>query len=388
MPIGRRAFIRIAGSSAVVLAAGAGGFALTREPSQALAPWRTADGAYEDQRLRALSYAILAPNPHNRQPWLVDLEGKDALALYCDRERLLPETDPFDRQIVIGLGCFLEVLRMAAAEDGYTAEIGPFPEGAPEKKVDGRPVARVAFRKADGIVSDPLFRHVRARRSNKEPYDTGKSVADATLASLAGAASATGAPVDTGASNAPDRVAAFRHLTWRAFEVELTTPRTYLESVRLMRFGKAEIEANPDGIDMGGAFLEALNALGVLTRETVADPQSTAFAQGLAMFRDVMATGMAYAWIVTPGNSRIDQLDAGRAWVRLNLQGTALGLGVHPVSQALQEYPEMAPLYDELRAALGVTGDRTVQMLGRLGYGPDIAPSPRWPLETRLKQGT
>ena len=38
-----------------------------------------------------------------------------------------------------------------------------------------------------------------------------------------------------------------------------------------MRIGKAEINANPDGIDLGGAFLEALSAAGLLTRETLAD---------------------------------------------------------------------------------------------------------------------
>ena len=43
MPSSRRAFLRIAGSSAVILAAGGGGlgaFVLTRTPERALAPWR------------------------------------------------------------------------------------------------------------------------------------------------------------------------------------------------------------------------------------------------------------------------------------------------------------------------------------------------------------
>ncbi|MDJ0950117.1 MAG: nitroreductase family protein [Alphaproteobacteria bacterium] len=384
MPIDRRAFLRIAGSSAVVLAAGAGAFAWTRDPSRALAPWAAAGSGYGDPRLRALSYAILAPNPHNRQPWMVDLGSDGALTLHCDPDRLLPETDPFNRQIVIGLGCFLELLRMAAAEDGYRAEISPFPEGAPESHIDGRPVAQVRLRKAPGMNADPLFRQVLDRRSNKEPFDTAKPVPAGVLAALGAAARG---PLETGASNAPGRVAALRDLTWRAFVIETETPRTYLESVRLMRLGKAEIEANPDGIDIGGAFPEAMQLLGLLTRETLADPGSQAYAQGLDMYREILGTGMAYIWLISDGNSRHDQLAAGAAWLRLNLKATELGLGVHPVSQALQEYPEMAPLYQELHAMLGAEGGRTVQMLGRLGYGPEVAPSPRWPLETRLKEG-
>ncbi len=114
----RRGFLRIAGSSLVIGAAGAGGFAVTRTPTEALAPWGEAGSAdYTDVRVRALSYAILAPNPHNRQPWMVDLATSGEATLYCDLDRLLPDTDPFSRQITIGLGCFLEILRMAAAEE-------------------------------------------------------------------------------------------------------------------------------------------------------------------------------------------------------------------------------------------------------------------------------
>jgi len=89
----------------------------------------------------------------------------------------------------------------------------------------------------------------------------------------------------------------------------------------------------------------------------------------------------------TPGNSRLDQIAAGRRWWRLHLAATALGVSVHPVSQALQEYPEMAKHYDAVHDMLAQgasQGGETVQMLGRLGYGPAVLRSPRWPLESRF----
>ena len=70
--------------------------------------------------------------------------------------------------------------------------------------------------------------------------------------------------------------------------------------------------------------------------------------------------------------------------MRINLAVTALGLGVQPMSQALQEYPEMAVLYDTLHQRLAPDG-ATVQMLGRLGYGPQVSQSPRWPLEAKIR---
>ena len=58
--------------------------------------------------------------------------------------------------------------------------------------------------------------------------------------------------------------AGLRELTREALRDEILNPKAYQESVELMRIGRAEIETNPDGISLGGAFLEALNLVGVL----------------------------------------------------------------------------------------------------------------------------
>jgi hypothetical protein len=354
----------------------------TRNPARALAPWDTAGGAgYQDPRLRALTFAILAPNPHNRQPWMVRLDGADGLTLFCDPERLLPETDPFSRQIVIGLGCFLELLRMAALETGHVAEIAPFPDGMPADHLDDRPIARVRFRRDASATRDPLFAHVLVRRSYKEPFDIARSVAEATLNGLV-AQAAPHLMVDI--TNDRSVVDSLRDLAWRAHLVEMETPRTLMESVDLMRIGKGEIEAAPDGIDLGGPMLEALNLAGVLTRETLADPNSTAYAQGTEMYREIIGTAMGFVWVVSPANARTDQLAAGRDWVRLNMAAAGLGLGLHPLSQALQEYAEMEALYAELHKKLGIVAPARLQMFGRVGYGAPVGPSPRWPVESRL----
>ncbi len=385
MALRRRKALRFLGGSVAALAAaaGAGGatFVFTRTPSRALLPWEAATRAEGEPRLRALAYAVLAPNPHNRQPWLFDLEGEDGLAVYCELDRRLPETDPEDRQITIGFGCLLELLEIAAAELGYRLEIEAFPEGAPEPRLDGRPIARVRWRQDAARPKDPLFGQVLARRTNKEPFDRARAVTEDVLLRLRRAARA---PERVAFSAEAAKLEALRDLTWRAHEVEARTPRTLMESVRLMRIGKAEIEANPDGIDIGGAFPEALKLTGVLTRETISDPESEAFAQGLALYDEIINSAMAHLWITTPGSGRRAQLETGRDWLRINLAATAEGLGIHPLSQALQEYPEMAPLFAEAHRALDA-GDGRVQMLGRLGYGPKVPPSPRWPLETRMR---
>ena len=68
MTYSRRKTLGLIGGGTIVAATGGiAVFAKTRTPTKALAPWDMA-GNYDDPRLRALSYALLAPNPHNRQP--------------------------------------------------------------------------------------------------------------------------------------------------------------------------------------------------------------------------------------------------------------------------------------------------------------------------------
>ena len=326
-----------------------------------------------DARLDALSWAVLAPNPHNRQPWLISLLGADEIVLHADPARLLPATDPFSRQIVIGLGCFVETLALAAAAQGLATEVAPFPEGADPRALDARPVARL--RLAGAAAPDPLFAAIADRRTCKAPFEA-RRPDPAALAPLAAEAARLHAE--------PAQAARLRDLALRAHDVEMFTPRTLQESIDLMRIGKAEIVADPDGIDLGGPFLEGLAALGRLSRAQLADPDSAAFAQGLAMYHEML--GATPAWLsVTGPATRAGELAAGRRWMRVHLAATAAGLSLHPVSQALQEYPEMAELFAEIHEEIPAPEGERLHMFARLGYGPATPPSPRWPLETRIR---
>ena len=373
----RRNFLKTAGGGIVLAAGAATGFAMTRTPAEALVPWSLA-GNYADPRMNALSYAILAPNPHNRQPWIVRLDRDDGLTLFFDTDKQLPHTDPLDRQLTIGHGCFLELLRMAANAQGYATETVLFPQGEDGAGLDNRPIAQVTFTNAEPVV-DPLFTYVMDRRSNKEPFDTSRTVPADALARIVSVVKQTSA----NGSVAQDDIDFWRELSSNALRVEVETPRTFKESVDLFRIGKAEINANPDGIDLGGPMLDALALAGVMTREAALDTSSTAFTQGLASVLANAQTAMGHVWMTTAGNTRRDQIAAGADWLRINLACTREGLGFQPLSQALQEYPEVAGYYDQTHQRLAPNGE-TVQMLGRIGYGPQVSVSPRWPIEAKI----
>ena len=375
--ITRRKTLALLGGGTVLAAAAGVTPALTRSTAPAIAPWSAA-GGYRDPRLDALSYAILAPNPHNRQPWLVDVSTPDRVVLYVDPDRLLPHTDPFNRQITIGLGCFLEVMRLAALERGYEVSIDLFPQGTSDTALDRRPVAICEFTQTDGP-PDPLFQQVPHRRSLKEPFDTARPVDPGHLAVVQQAARHY--PVQ--GTLDPDRVQTLRDLSIAAFETEFATPHTYKESVDLFRIGAREVNANPDGIDLAGPLFEGLRMAGLFSRDKALDPNGFGFKSGLDMVRANVSTAMGHIWQVTPTNTRADQIRAGADWVRINLAATSVGLGFQPLSQALQEFPEMAPLYQLAHEMMAPDGG-TVQMWARIGYGPQVPQSPRWPLEAKL----
>lgn len=379
MALSRRKVLGIIGGGTILAATGAVGYSVTRTPQKALAPWEAA-GRYEEFRRRALSFALLAPNPHNRQPWLVDLVGDNEVVLYVDTAKLLPETDPFSRQITIGLGCFLELMRLAAADAGYQVDIAIFPEGEDERTLNNRPVARAIFKADPNAKRDPIFAHVMERRSLKEPYDTARPV-DANVISVLAASANSGTRF--GGSVDPTDIARYRALTREALRIEIETPRTYQESVDLFRIGHREIDANPDGIDFSGPLFEGLRLFGIFTRESATDTSSSAYKAGLDAVYSNADTAMGHIWLVTSTNTRRDQIAAGMDWLRVNLAATGIGLAMQPLSQALQEYPEMASLYADIHKRLAPEGG-TVQMFARIGYGPKTAPSPRWPLEAKF----
>jgi hypothetical protein len=377
-----RRVVLAAGGLALGLVGSGAVFAVTRVPKNALAPWQGLDAPEPDVRLDAFRHAILAPNPHNRQPWVIELVGDSEAVIRCDLDKRLPETDPFDRQITIGFGCFLELARIAACQRGHRIVVEAFPQGAPElpQRLDHRPIARLGFVRDPDVRTDALYAAIRIRRSSKVPFDATRVVTTQTTDAVRAAAGDS----RLGFTTEPDAVKSLRSLTWDAWMVEARTSRTFKESVDLMRIGKAEIEANPDGIALRGAMIEALAMVGQLSRASMLDPASAGFKAGVDKYRPIMDTASSYAWLTTAGNTRRDHLEAGQRYVRFNLAANAAGLAVHPVSQALQEFAEMADVHARMRKTLGVDAADTLQMLARIGYAESIEPSPRWPLKTKV----
>lgn len=381
----RRQILRIAGGGFIAVATASTLSACNGDmPPEAIAAWQPPADSLEIRRW-AISHALLAPHAHNLQSWLVDLDTPDTIVLRMDMKRLLPETDPLSRQLVISQGTFIEVLDLAARQRGYRTEVEMFPDGEYSAKApDTRPTARIRLVREPRVQADPLFAQVFRRHTNRGVYET-RAPEAAALKALQ--ASVAGLPVTLGWVTSADEAALARHrqIAMDAWRAEMVTPRTLLESYHVLRIGPKEIVEHRDGIALNTPMVRAITALGLFDRTKASAADSLEIKEQLERFNMAMATTPACIWLSSDRNDRSTQLQTGRAYVRLQLAATGQGLSMHPLSQALQEYPEQAPHYKAIHQQVGATKlGQTVQMWTRLGYGEATGPSPRRGLEAHL----
>jgi hypothetical protein len=143
-----------------------------------------------------------------------------------------------------------------------------------------------------------------------------------------------------------------------------------------LRFGREEIARHRDGLGIDGPMIPLFKTFGLLSHDAMVDPDSQSNRSNATDWRAKAMSSPAFLWLTSMEDTPSARLAAGRAYARLTLAATNAGLALHPWSQALEEYAEMADLYAEMRDYLGA-GDEKVQMLVRVGYAEATPPSAR-----------
>jgi len=357
-----------------------------------------------------LRYAILAPSTRNTQPWRFKIDG-ERMRLYGDELLWQRVADPHARELHISLGCAVENLLVAAEHFGYRHHVEYFP-GSPGDvacQITLEPSARAqrepeASRVASGAVS---------------PRVAGGGA-------LAPVALAKGAPTTEGKDVWPREVkeesdelgleardsALFaaitkRHTNHRPYDGR-AIPKEHLEalerSVReeglsLLLTADPDVKRTVDGLVVEGdaiqfarpEFREELGQL--IGRGTFGTPWLFSHIGQLAMSyldlgkrlarkdHELLMSAPVLGILGAPGDDRETHLKVGRAFERVFLTATALGLAVQPVSQIV----EVPDLRVELAKSVPLRAGCLPQQPFRLGYGePEKEHTPRRPLEEVL----
>ncbi|MFZ6721616.1 Acg family FMN-binding oxidoreductase [Undibacterium sp. Ji49W] len=381
----RRKFIRVAGGGVIVAASLTSAGCTQLMPEAAVAPWN-GPGHETDVRRWLLGYAILAPHSHNLQSWLVDLHTPGEILLRCDLTRLLSETDPYSRQIMMSHGTFLELLDLAARERGLRADMELFPEGPfSPSTIDQRPVARIRLVADSSVTRDPLFTEILKRRTNRSAYEPAHRVPSEAWRAMSDSVKPHALRFGFVGLDQPNVLQRHRAIAAEAWRIELSTPRVVMETYKVLRVGSAEIAQHRDGLFVLDRFPLLMSQLGLFDRSKPPAPDDYATTSQIKDFNARLESTPGFLWMVSNGNDRLTQVNAGRAYARVQLAATAAGIALQPLSQALQEYPEQARPYAAIRNLLNVPQpDSTVQMWARVGFAPPVGPAPRRGVDAQL----
>jgi hypothetical protein len=276
-------------------------------------------------------------------------------------------------------GTFIELLDMAARERGQRAEITLFPEGAfAPDRLDQRPVALIRLVPDAGVAKDPLFAQILQRHTNRAAYDPARPVGADAWQAMADAVKPYPLRFGFAGADQPDMLAQQRAIAADAWRIEMVTPRTILESYKVLRVGPKEVAQHRDGLTLLDPTVVWMARLGLFDRSQAPGPDDFATTSQIKDFGEKLASTPGFLWMVSDGNDRITQVNAGRAFARVQLAATAQGVVMQPLQQALQEYPEQAVPHAQIRRLLGADAPgQTVQMWARVGHAPPAAPAPR-----------
>jgi hypothetical protein len=335
----------------------------------ALAAWHISEsdfpyaGTSRDKLRFLLRYALLAPSPYNTQPWLFRIEG-ERLELLSDGRRLLPRADPRQRQHLMSCGGLLAALRVAARHFGYGLSVDPSASPDGVAAVELVPTAdRIAGERS-------LFLTLPKRRRHVASFDPGVPSAPLLDSLSAHAREAqvelcyAAPPAGRDALRAIAAQAQASRLADQAFRAEL---EQWLRPAGGSRRDGMPHEAGPDTVP----------ALGAPEWADQAELSTWARRFG-ALAQARIANCPLLAALATPSDTPRDWLAAGALVLELELLARASGVW-------LVEFPDAIEL-PESRARVAQTAKVTghPQALLGLGYGAEVPPLPRRPLDELL----
>lgn len=341
--------------------------------ARASAAWNIREEDYperaplRDKLLFFLRYAILAPSTYNSQPWLFRV-GDGEVDVLADFGRQLPCVDSERRELIMSCGAVVCNLRSAAAHFGYATTVAMFPEPAHEDLVAR---VRIGDMLAPGADSCARFRAIPTRRRNVVCFDA-SAPSSTLLLALAQRVKQFGAWLVY--VERPQLKDAVVRLIAEADRRQVDDPAFRAELERWTREpGDPRTDGIPCDWHQGASSLPDFGA-------PVWSPAIGAVSPGeqhAAHVRQRIGSPPLLAVLGTSTDTPQAWLAAGQALLEAELEARAAGVWFTDFNQPI----ELPSLRAHLRQ---MVGRGHPQALIRIGYGAEVAPTPRRNLEEML----
>lgn len=295
-----------------------------------------------------------APSKHNTQPWRFVVDD-DALEVWSDPARALPDTDPHRRELVLACGAAVHLACVAVRSQGLRPGVHLLPEGL------GGPVARITEvgQRVRTDVDRRLLAAVAQRRTDRGPLD-GSLLPPGLAFELQDAAVDEGA--DLRLVTTPGDRATLATLVARADRV---LARRGVLDAELARWLRHPGDDRPDGVPTDHTRGAAASYRAELVQRDFGVPGTPAAQDRPGRDEPVLAV------LCTPGDTPADWLRAGAALAAVLLATTAAGAAASYVNQPVEDAASRVLLREQLDLP-GVP-----QLVLRLGAGGAVAATAR-----------
>jgi len=342
------------------------------------------DGTKTERLKFLLCYAILAPSSHNTQPWLFKITDDNMIELYADRTRGLPLVDPVDRELTISCGAALSHLLIAIRHFRYTYKLELFPDYNNKKDL----ISRITIednRKEPNSEEIPLFEAITRRRTNRLKFEERK-LEESLLSKLMsivmkdreGAARGKEKERETTVwlyiAEEEDKKNSLADLIAEGDRIQLSDKRFRRELASWIHSNRSHSKDGMPGYAFG--YNDIMSRMGPFVLRTFDIGKGQA-----AKDRQLAAGSPTLAILGTRADEPMDWLKTGMVLSRMLLAAQSENVWASFLDQPI-EVPEIRLKVQEL---LKEEEKGNPQIMLRMGYGKDLKPTPRRPVEDVLE---
>lgn len=319
-------------------------------------------GTTSDKLNFVLNYAILAPSGHNTQPWLFKIID-DKIELYADRTRSLPVVDPDDRELTISCGAALYHMKLAIRHFGYEDVVETITDNSTDL------LARIGI----GARREPiyeewlLFHAITKRRTNRMKFED-KKIPESLLSRFHAAATENGVWLHLATEEQKQSIA---DLIAEGDKIQMSDKSFRRELASWTHSNRSHSKDGMPGYAFGVGDLMSYVGPFIVRTFDLGKGQA-------AKDRELVRSCSRLAVLGTGTDEPQDWLWTGMALAKIMLMARAENIWCSFLNQPI----EVTALRGRLRTLLGKNGPP--QLLMRMGYGEDVKPTPRRPVDDFL----